>query len=64
MRPPPSAEKMFTFDKLNFEKLGYAPPLAGHAPLSDFLDMPLVCNHRLQTVFSMTHAFFSLCKIR
>ena len=24
---PPLAEKMFTFDMLNFEKLGYDPPL-------------------------------------
>ena len=23
---PPSAEKMFNFDMLNFEKLGYGPP--------------------------------------
>ena len=40
--PPPSAEKMFTFDMLNFEKLGYAPPpQRSWPPLSDFLDTPL-----------------------
>ena len=32
--PPPSAEKFFTVDMLNFENLGYAP-------LSDFLDTPM-----------------------
>ena len=41
--PPPSAEKMFTFDMLNFEKLGCAPPpqRSWPPPLSEFLDTPL-----------------------
>ena len=48
--PSPLAEKLFTFDMLNFEKLGYAPPpLAGQNiytfwsfPLSEFLNTSLL----------------------